>query len=71
MSNVVQFPTSDLIHFQFAEQYMRSELRQAFGECVGILHNELTPESIMQICIILKRVADELNNTLGLYEACK
>lgn len=71
MDNVIQFPTRPLIQQFLAEEYIKQEMRQHFGACVGLLHGHTTFEDMLSIAEHLKQVAGLLEQQIGILEACK
>ena len=71
MGEVVQFPTQPLVRLFLAEEYVKQEMRQHFGACVGLLHGQTTFDDLRQIADHLTKVAGLLDAQIGIREACK
>ncbi len=69
MSNVVQFPNQPRVQLFLAEEYVKQEMRQHFGACVGLLHGHTTFDDLHQIAEHLKQVAGLLEAQIGIREA--
>ena len=71
MDNVIQFPQSPRVSLFMAEEYVKQEMRNHLGACVGLLHGQPTYDDLRDIAQHLTEVARLIESIVGVREACK
>ncbi len=69
MSNVAPFPSSPRMSLFLAEEQAKSDVRQEFGACVGLLHGHPTDADLFEIQARAKAAILLVDAMLGIRQA--
>lgn len=71
MSNVARFPSTPRMSLFIAEEQAKSDIRQEFGTCVGLLHGHPTDADLFEVQARAKAAIQLVDAMLGIRQACR
>ena len=71
MNNVARFPSTPRMSLFIAEEQAKSDIRQEFGTCVGLLHGHPTDADLFEIQARAKAAIELVDSKLGIRQACR
>ena len=67
--SIAQFPTSPRISLFIAEEQAKSDIRQEFGTCVGLLHGHPTDADLFEVQARAKAAIQLVDAMVGIRQA--